>query len=191
MIAAGLPQVVAELRSAQAVGLQVASPLGDVSEAARGGGGASPVGGGAGGARRSCGAAEASAGPAAGVGLMLAPSVWRPDGPAAPAVARLWRGPRWCATGSSRQGSGRGAARHRLLRGPGRRGCGVAGAAPRVGVGHGCGARSGTAARHSAAHYLSGCVSSICTTAVAQRSCSDMSVSSARCFRPLCTVGDT
>ena len=138
-IAAGLPQVVAELRSAQAVGLQVAGPSGDVGEATRGGGAASPV----------AVVLVERAGPVARRkrrrvpprewGLMLAPSVWRPDGPAAPTAARLWRGPavgvasrrsgrsprgatvaraRWCATGSSGQASGRCVARHRSLRGP-------------------------------------------------------------------------
>ena len=42
-IAAGLPHVVAELRSAQAVGLRVAGPSGGVGEATRGGGAGSPV----------------------------------------------------------------------------------------------------------------------------------------------------
>ena len=122
---------------------------------------------------------------------MLAPSVWRPDGPAAPAAAPLWRAP----AGALRVALARCRATVRHAtdcpEARRRRGCGVAGAAPRGGVGHGCGAGSAIAGRHSAADYLFGYLSSICTTAVAQRSCSDMSVSIARSFRRLCTVGDT
>ena len=122
---------------------------------------------------------------------MLAPSVWRPDGPAAPAAARLWRGP----AGALRvaPARGRAAVSHATDCYEAR----AAGAVAWLPTCHVSGPAQAVppvrrmAARHSARHYLFGYLSSICTTAVAQRSCSDMSVSSARCFRRLCTVGDT